>query len=136
MIQVDAAAILQVRPDGYAFRPVVTTGREMRTFEAVLALSRWTVEHGDECTLVRAFPLPDGWKWTPPVPPPAELLAEQAEAPAKPVRKRAPAKKAVKAVPADPPAARLGSGAGGILGSIRSRDTGVRQTIPDDEIPF
>jgi hypothetical protein len=62
MIETDAAAVLQVRPDGYTFRPVVSDGKAMRAFEAVLVDYRWESQHGDESILVRAFPLPDGWE--------------------------------------------------------------------------
>ena len=61
MVATDGAAILQVRPDGYAFRPVVTDGRSMRAFEAVLTDYRWESQHGDLSTQVQAFPLPVGW---------------------------------------------------------------------------
>jgi len=62
MLEVDAAAILQVRPDGYTFRPVRTTGKEMRAFEAAMVLSAWKAADAGEAVLVRAFPTPDGWK--------------------------------------------------------------------------
>jgi hypothetical protein len=154
MIETDGACILQVRMNRetgageYTFRPVLTTGREMRTFEAVLVDARWEAEWGDEATLVRAFPLPTGWKYTPPTyarattpdgklcgcaacdnpddadclfagrgsrPPGAhvrEVTADGDPVPPKPVRKRAPAKKAAaktapKAAPADATASPL-----------------------------
>lgn len=86
MMATDGAAILQVRPDGYTFRPVVTDGRTRKAFEAVLTLSRWRETHGERSTQVQAFPLPDGWTWAPP--------AVEGAAPA---RKRAPRKTAKKA---------------------------------------
>lgn len=62
MLATDGAAVLQIRPDGYTFRPVVTDGNTMKAFRAVLDQYAWDSEHGDESTLVRAFPRPDGWK--------------------------------------------------------------------------
>ncbi len=62
MIATDGAAVLQVRPDGYAFRPVVTDGNTMKAFRAILDLAAWDADHGEADTLVRAFPRPDGWK--------------------------------------------------------------------------
>ena len=62
MLATDAAVILQVRPDGYTFRPVIADGKSMKAFRAVLDLHAWESEHGSESTLVRAFPKPDGWK--------------------------------------------------------------------------
>lgn len=62
MMSTDAAAILQVRPDGYTFRPVIADGRSMAAFRAALELATWAAEYGPESTLVRAFPRPDGWK--------------------------------------------------------------------------
>ncbi len=62
MIQTDAAVVLQVRPDGYTFRPVRADGKSMKAFRAALDLYAWESEHGSESTLVRAFPTPDGWK--------------------------------------------------------------------------
>jgi hypothetical protein len=94
MIETDAACILQVRMNPetgkgeYTFRPVVTTGREMRTFEAVLVDARWEAEYGDESTLVRAFPLPNGWKWTDPA---APVKATKTAPRKRAVKKAAPA---------------------------------------------
>lgn len=62
MIQTDGAAVLQVRPDGYTFRPVVTDGNTMKAFRAILDLAAWNTDHGEADTLVKAFPRPDGWK--------------------------------------------------------------------------
>lgn len=98
MFATDAAAILQVRPDGYTFRPVVTDGRTMKAFRAVLDLHAWTDEHGDRSTQVQAFPKPAGWKWTPPKPvlaPSAKLGVGDPDDKPKPARKRAAPKKTV-----------------------------------------
>lgn len=62
MIQTDAAVVLQVRPDGYTFRPVLADGNAMKAFRAVLDLSGWSSTVGDYSTQVQAFPKPDGWK--------------------------------------------------------------------------
>jgi len=61
MLATDGAAILQIRPDGYALRPVVTDGQTMTAFRAALDLYRWTSERGDWSTQVQAFPKPPGW---------------------------------------------------------------------------
>lgn len=62
MVATDGAAILQVRPDGYAFRPVVTNGDTMKAFRGLLDAYRWNAAHGERDTQVKAFPRPDGWK--------------------------------------------------------------------------
>lgn len=122
MMSTDGAAILQVRPDGYTFRPVVTDGRTMRAFEATLTASRWESEFGDYSTQVQAFPKPPGWTWAPPT-------ADGDPVPPKPVRKRAPAKKA--AAKAAPRTAGTSP-----LSDLRQTMQGARATISDDDIPF
>lgn len=129
MISTDGAAILQVRPDGYTFRPVMADGAAYAAFRGLMDVHHWQSTRGDASVLVRAFPLPEGWKWEPPKPP--ELLAEGAEAP-KPVRKRAPAKKAA----AKDGAARVGGTGGATMASIRSYGAGVRRDIDSQDIPF
>jgi hypothetical protein len=62
MLATDAAVILQVRPDGYTFRPVLADGRTMAAFRAMLDLHRWASEYGEYSTQVQAFPRPAGWK--------------------------------------------------------------------------
>lgn len=128
MVATDGAAILQVRPDGYAFRPVVTDGRSMRTFEAVLTDYRWESQFGDLSTQVQAFPLPAGWEWRP-------VDADGAPVAAK---KAAPRKRAVKkAAPAAPAAAPPGRPAGNAtLESIRRKDRPAGAQLTDDDIPF
>jgi hypothetical protein len=140
MLATDAAAVLQVRPDGYTFRPLTTSGAEMRAFEHALELYRWESERGSESTLVRAFPKPDGWKWSAPkapAGPPPEMLAEAAEAP-KPVKKAAPRKRAAakKATPAAASGAGARVGGSPTLDSMRQRHTGARADIDSDAIPF
>lgn len=129
MLATDGAAILQVRPDGYTFRPVVTDGNTMKAFRAVLDLAAWHGEHGERDTQVQAFPKPDGWVYTAPklLGPSAKLrVSEPDETAAKPPRKRAAPRK--KATPA-------ASDGGGILASMgRQRIIGAE--ISDDQIPF
>lgn len=84
MFATDAAVVLQVRPDGYTFRPVLADGKAMKAFRAVLDLSGWSSTVGDYSTQVQAFPKPDGWKWVDPNPP--VKAVKKAAAP----RKRAP----------------------------------------------
>jgi hypothetical protein len=78
MMPTDAFVLLQVRPDGYTFRPLLTEGQEMRTFEAVLHDARWERDRGGEAILVRAFPLPDDWKWVDPATPKKTTRARKA----------------------------------------------------------
>lgn len=81
MIATDAAAILQVRPDGYTFRPVLADGKSMKAFRATLDLYAWESERGAYSTQVQAFPKPDGWKWTDPNPPVKKAAAPRKRAP-------------------------------------------------------
>lgn len=134
MLSTDAAAILQARFDpetgapAYTFRPVLTTGREMRAFEALVSLYRWDAEWGDECTLVRAFPLPDGWT------PPVDANANTKAAPRKRATKKAtPAKKAAPAA-VDPSPTTPAPRSGAILASMSI--PGLDNSIPGDGIPF
>lgn len=62
MFATDGAAVLQVRPDGYTLRPVVTDGQTLKAWRAVLDLSHWHSTLGELSTQVQAFPKPDGWK--------------------------------------------------------------------------
>lgn len=62
MLSTDGAAILQVRPDGYTLRPVITDGRTMKAFLATLDLYRWSSGYGDFSTQVKAFPRPEDYK--------------------------------------------------------------------------
>lgn len=52
----DGGAVLQLRPNGYLFRPVVTDETVYSIFLALLMSASWTFEHGHETVLVRAFP--------------------------------------------------------------------------------
>lgn len=128
MLETDAAAILQVRPDGYTFRTVVTDGATMRAFEHVLALAEWDAD-AEEGTLVRAFPLPDGWKWAPA---PAPIGSEDAPPKKAAPRKRAPAKKATAAKAA--PARKAVTSP---LSNLKHSFTGSRADgVGDDDIPY
>ncbi len=132
MIQTDGAAILQVRPDGYTFRPVVTDGNTFKAFRAVLDLHRWHSTLGDLATQVQAFPRPDGWKWVPPKPvlaPSAKLGVTDPDDKPKPPRKRA-AKKAAGA-PAAPTA-----GTSATMASMVDRQRVAGAEISDQDIPF
>lgn len=154
MLSTDGAAILQVRPDGYTFRPVVADGRTFAAFRGYLEAYRWQAAHGDESVLVRAFPLPAGWKWQPPIGPggkgpcdarghdPIECSCqlEPKDAPKAQPRKRAPVKRAAKK--ATPPAAAAAGGdvpanlaGGGIMASIRQQPA-AWPDVPPDDIPF
>lgn len=129
MIGTDGAVILQVRPDGYTCRPVVTNGDTMKAFRAVLDLSAWHVEHGERDTQVQAFPRPDGWEWKPPklLAPSAKLGVSAPEGDEKPPpRKRAPRKTAAKAA----------TGPSAILESMINHQRVIGAEIGDGEIPF
>ncbi len=130
MIATDGAAVLQIRPDGYTLRPVVTNGDTMKAFRAILDLHAWTVDHGEADTLVRAFPRPDGWKWVAPKPvlgPSAKLsVSEPDEGAAKPRKRAAPRKKAAPAT----------VGESAIVRSLVDHQRVIGAEIRDDEIPF
>ena len=126
MIATDAAAVLQIRPDGYTFRPVVTDGNTLKAFRAVLDLSHWHSTLGEASTQVQAFPKPEGWSWKPPLAPSAKIgVGEAAPAP----RKRAPRKAAgAKAAPT--------GGVSATVASMVDRQRIAGGEIPDDGIPF
>lgn len=131
MIATDGAAILQVRPDGYTFRPVVTDGKTMKAFRAVLDLADWHGEHGERDTQVQAFPKPDGWKWVEPKPvlsPSATLNVTDPNGKPKVPRKRAPRKApGAKAAPV---------GTSATLDSMIAGQRVIGAEIQDHEIPF
>jgi hypothetical protein len=58
----DGAAILQLRPDGYALRPVVADERTYRAFLTLLSFWRWLDEFGDTAIAARSFLLPEDYK--------------------------------------------------------------------------
>lgn len=133
MFATDGAAILQIRPDGYTFRPVVTDGKTMKAFRAVLDLAAWEGEHGERDTQVQAFPKPDGWKWVAPKPvlaPSAKLgVSGTGNEEKPPPRKRAP-RKAPQA-PAAPTA-----GVSATVASMTDRQRIIGAEVRDDGIPF
>jgi hypothetical protein len=59
---VDGCAVLQLRPDGYTLRPVVTGPGTFAAFLHALNLYRWQVEDGADAVSVSAFPLPEDYK--------------------------------------------------------------------------
>lgn len=78
------AAILQLRPEGYTFRLMVTDDPTFGAFLGNLADARWTIELGNESTLVKSFP--------------RQPLVGLPEPVKPPPRKRAPAKKTTPAL--------------------------------------
>jgi hypothetical protein len=76
----DGAAILQIRPDGYLFRPVVTDDTTFRAFLSALNFAKWHFEFATKSISPRTFTVPK----EPAAPKPAKAAAT----------KRAPAKKA------------------------------------------
>lgn len=88
MPTVDGAAILLLRPDGYAFRPVVSNDKTYFAFLCALNLYRWAVEDGDKATQVKSFPLPVVQSPVKPTTAPTAAAAE-----AKPTKKTTAARK-------------------------------------------
>lgn len=56
--KVDGCAVLLLRPDDYALRPVVTDELAFAAFLCALNLYLWQAKHGDAATQVKSFPLP------------------------------------------------------------------------------
>lgn len=124
MMATDGAVILQVRPDGYTFRPVVTDGNTVKAFRAVLDLHAWYDEHGERDTQVQAFPKPDGWEWKPPLAPSAKIGVTEPDG--KPPRKRAAPRK--RTAPATGPSS--------TVESMISHQRVIGAEIRDEDIPF
>jgi hypothetical protein len=104
---VDGAAILLLRPDGYALRPVVANDMTFAAFLCALNLYLWVADHGAAATQVKSFPKPAA---------PA-LTAAAGDRPVRktPTKRTAPAKRATArqqtakpAAPAPTTAQRLG----------------------------
>jgi hypothetical protein len=146
----DGAAILQPRPDGYTFEPVLSDEPEFQAFLHALGLYRWSQARGALSIQVQAFKAPDGWKYQPPKPtvpeavtdlggrPRTSLPAAGPETRAElkgdpPPRKRAPRKAAGTARPRSVKESVLGSASTDAIGrSGRPAAWGD----PDKPIPF
>lgn len=155
--------ILQVRPDGYTFEPVLTEINELSAFLSTLGLHRWMQKRGAASIAVKTFPVPDGWEYvegsyvrgagtpagdadhtatgaepaagaTPVAGPPPPTETPPAKKAAPRARKAT--KAAAPAAPADATAPRV---AGATLDSLR-RAPGDHEPHPDspynDNIPF
>lgn len=131
MLATDGAAVLQVRPDGYTLRPVVTDGHTVRAFRAVLELHGWHSQMGEFSTQVQAFPKPDGWKWVAPkvLAPSAKLGVSEADDNGKPP----PRKRAAKRAPA---AKAAPTGTSATIESMIDRQRIAGAEIRDEDIPF
>lgn len=131
MMATDGAAILQVRPDGWTFRPVVTDGHTFKAFRDMLSLYRWHSTLGDLATQVQAFPKPDGWAWVPPKPivPPAAKVGN-----GDPDDRPKPRKRAAKKAPGAPAAPAAGTSA--TVASMVDRQRIAGAGIRDGDIPF
>lgn len=57
MIPTDGAVVLQIRPDGYSFEPVLSGPEELDGFLGFLKGFRWTVERGPASIAVKTFPV-------------------------------------------------------------------------------
>lgn len=58
----DGAAILQLRPDGYTFRPVLADDATYEAFLKLLGVWQWLEEVGEKAFQVRTFPLPEDYQ--------------------------------------------------------------------------
>jgi len=124
----DGALVVQVRPDGYGWRLMVTNDATYQAFLGILTAAYWLIEQGNEATLVRAHP--------------RQPLPGVEPAPPK---KRA-ARKVAPAVPSgdvfdavdvplpvdDVPPPRRAALSNATLDSMR----GIQRSFPDDDIPF
>jgi hypothetical protein len=141
----DGGAILQLRPDGYLFRPVVTDDDTYGAFLGALRTYRWIVERGAASISSRSFPLPEAYKRDKAnrKARARRTTAKAAGAPqsvhrfpmngAKPAAKPAPAAKTTATKTAPPAAARRTTAES--LGIPRDAFSGPR-TLSDDTIPF
>jgi hypothetical protein len=59
------AVIFQPRPDGYTFEPVRADARALTAFIHALDLYKWLMADGESSILVGAFPVPEGFQWSP-----------------------------------------------------------------------
>jgi len=128
MPPVHGGAVIQLRPDGSAFRPVRCGPAEYEAFCSVLHLARWMLSEtgGEKATQVQAFPVPDEWMWR---------LPEDATVPVDreagqrgvvtPLRK--PATK--RAVGAASKAAPRGGGRGGRSGAAAAASEGPAESV-------
>lgn len=57
-----ATAVLQVRPDGYAFQPTWHTDEEFEAFLSAVKLFRWQLERGRASISSRSFPMSEQFK--------------------------------------------------------------------------
>jgi hypothetical protein len=128
MPTVDGAVVLQLRPDGYLFRPVVADEATFQAFLAALHLYRWQVASGTASVSSLSFRLPKE-------PKPEKKVAARKVAPAaaepvpaaSPTRKRTTAKKTT-----PPPAGPARPLAERVLGNPPT----TLAVLPDDGIPF
>jgi hypothetical protein len=153
MLTTHGAMVLQVRPDGYTFEPVLSELSELHAFLGLLTTYRWKQRRGPASIAVGSFPVPAGWVWDPGAKPAPWTDGADAAAPAEPPppakkttrARKAPAKKAAEQPPASPPAPEPGAHPGGAprmasatLDSLATstRGAGVRRELRDEDIPF
>lgn len=148
----DGAAILQVRPDGYLFQPVVTDDSTFGAFLSVLAFAKWHLGSATASVSSRSFPLPKE-----PKPEPKAQAAKAAIDPATVIvcerPRRAPAKKAaprktvkaatpepealIPAPPARPLKAVAAEQSATLRSMVRMPEGSVHPDSPyGDEVPF
>jgi hypothetical protein len=133
MLATDGAAVLQVRPDGFTLRLVITDGDTMKAFRAVLDLHAWHSVKGEYSTQAQAYPKPDGWKWAPPKPllAPSAKLGVGADAGDELKPPRAPAKRAPRKR-----AATVATGPSTTMESMIRNQRIIGAEISDEHIPF
>jgi hypothetical protein len=143
MPDTDGAAVLQLRPDGYTFRPVDTSEFTYRAFLSAMWLYRWLTECGPQAVQVGSFVLPEDWE-------PITFHDQPNGRPKKAAKKTTPAKKTTSApAPAKKTATKktttapdtlLGSRSpSGTLASVtplRPPDGKPGASLDDDSIPF
>lgn len=130
MPQTDAAVILQLRPDGYLFRPVVTDDETFAAFLSLLSFARWHMEFATASVSSRTFKVPAE-------PKPAKAAKTVAPAKRAPAKKAAPRKRLTTKLedvpePGRTPETRPTSA---ILASVARRHTPAMSPA-GDEIPF
>lgn len=131
----DGAAILQVRPDGYLFQPVVTDDRTFGAFLSVLAFAKWHFEHATASVSSRSFAVPKEPEQPKPAKtPPAKKTAARKATPRKLSVVKAAEPEALIAAPEAKPVKAVAAGQSATLRSM------TRPAHPDspygDDIPF
>jgi hypothetical protein len=137
----DGAVVVQVRPNGYGVRPVVTDDDAYEGFLGLLTFARWSIAKGAASTQVKTFPrleIPGE-----PVTPTRKAAPRKAAVPKKaltataPSDKPAPARKTTPAKAAAPRQTRPSAIRGHLLAGVAAARQAPHPDSPHgDEIPF